>query len=151
MSFYLVQNLQYLPGRKANPFGYGRLADYELDYMGAAEYEWGAIPDASKRLEGAEIKLDEVTINGAEMTFAYRAEDGEPYEAFEAWIKSGFRGKNVNASEIERRFNGEHGQYDRTDIWWALEENVMFCFNSDEGPEGAKSHLHHLFQAELVQ
>ena len=134
----------------ANVFGYGTLGDYDLEYMGSAEFEWGAIPEAFDRLRkaGNRLVLTEWEYMGHVFDFLYREKDGEPFEDWTRWAEgrpideySGqeyeerpFYGKEM-PYELQERLDGAEkprfGDEWRTDVWWALGENVMWAFHDD--------------------
>jgi hypothetical protein len=163
--FYLVQRLLLSPyvdhqraypraTVKSNPFGYGRMGDYELDYMGAAEFEFGEIPKAHSRLVavGKDLVLAEFEYRGHALDFLYIGKEGEPFDEWLEWAEGrergydgkvhqgrGFEGKK-RPHELEQRLNGEDPpKYNddqwRTAIWWALRGNVLWAFKED-------GHLH---------
>jgi hypothetical protein len=145
--------------KMGNPFGYGKLGDYELDYMGAAEFEFGAIPEAFKRLQdaGKGIVLTEWEYKGHALDFLYIEKDGEPFDAWTDWAegrrRDEYSGKTYETRpfdgkerpyELEERLNGatspRFGDDWRTHVWWALEENVMWAFKED-------GHLHKMLES----
>lgn len=162
-SFYLVQRIKRSwradnPARDGesplakirNPFGNGTLGDYDLDYMGAAEFEFGAIPEAFKRLQdaGKKISLVEWEYGGHILDVLYRDKDGEPFEDWTRWAEGRplhpYNGRELSERpfygkerpyELETRLNGEkpprHSGEWGTHIWWALGENVMWAFHED--------------------
>jgi hypothetical protein len=128
-----------------NPFGYGNLGDYDLDYMGSAEFEWGAIPEALKRLAktGWGITYAERNYRGHALDFLWITKEGDPFEDWCAWAEGKPRTDRYGYSCQRRPFEGKESVYDlaqrlagrepdeygwRTDIWWALTENVMWSF-----------------------
>jgi hypothetical protein len=156
--FYLVQRLEKSPYEKhlkafpdakvkSNPFGYGRMGDYELDYMGAAEYEFGAIPASNNRLAAGKIELAEHEFQGHKLLFLFTEEDGDPFDEWVTWAQGkpadattraqmAFDAKNENG-EFKRKLSNNASEYDRTAVWWALNEDVMWAFVEEDG----SSHL----------
>jgi hypothetical protein len=134
-----------------NPFGYGTLGDYDLEYMGSAEFEWGAIPEALKRFQDAGKKglvVCEWSYGGHAFDFLYREKDGEPFEAWTDWAEGRRRDEYTGKVYEERPFYGKEPPYElqeridgatkprfgdewRTDVWWGLGENVMWAFRDD--------------------
>lgn len=138
-SFYLVQRIHR--SWRAD----GHLGDYDLDYMGAAEFEWGAIPEAFKRFQdaGKKLELVEFEYGGHTFDFLYRKKDGEPFEAWTRWAEGTEWAVHYGSPrpfygcetpyELQQRLNGEKpwgGEW-RTHVWWALNENVMWAFRDD--------------------
>lgn len=158
-SFYLVQRLYESPHErfaktfsdakvKSNPFGYGRMGDYELDYMGAAEFEWGAIPEANNRLAeaGDDLTMLRHEFNGHNLIFLYIGKEGDPTEGFDNWVNTRCDGKEP-AYDLYERLTDPHtwmerqaklGKYARTtEVWWSLRDNILWSFVDEDG----SSHL----------
>lgn len=138
--FYLVQRLKRSPWAvKSNPFGYGRMGDYELEYMGAAEFEFGAIPEANNRLAnaGKDLKLSvgDHNYGGRLLDFLFIGKEGDPFEAFCEWAEGGgdlraFYGKE-RPYDFEKKLT-EPGYKYGGDAWWALAANVQWAFHDGE-------------------
>lgn len=164
-SFYLVQRIQRSwhadnpvtenaspLARVRNLFGNGTLGDYDLEYMGSSEFEWGAIPEALGRLKDAGkngLVLAEWNYGGHDLDFLYREKDGEPFQAWSDWAEGGkhdppFYGKET-PFELRDRLDGKEppswsdGQW-RTHVYWGLNENVMWAFKED-------GHLHRMLES----
>lgn len=149
-SFWLVQRLiespearwkESFPDAKvrSNPFGYGRLGDYELDYMGAAEFEWGAIPKANNRLaEGTPIigvveGLKYANLELPPLDMLWLEEDGDPKGDFQEWLDSGARAKE-GMGVFEYVLRGEEPpEHNRGVVCWALEANVQWALHEPDG------------------
>jgi hypothetical protein len=159
--FWLVQRMSASPyavqkestgplsGVTSNPFGYGRMGDYELDYMGAAEFEFGEIPKANNRLAdaGKDLVLDEFSFKGHTFDRLYIGREGDPTDEWIDWAEGRhvdpYNGETYKARpfdgkerpyELERRLDGEEPFGDegwRTAIWWALKGNVLWAFKED--------------------
>ncbi len=158
--FYLVQRIKRsrladepLPAgnalaRMRNPFGYGQLGDYDLDYMGAAEFEWGAIPEAFDRLAkaGKGLALGTFEYDGHELDFLWIKKEGEPFEDWVAWAEGKPFVDEYGYECTRRPFSGKEPPHElrdrldgrpepdwgwRTDVWWALGENVLWAFHED--------------------
>jgi hypothetical protein len=126
------------------------MGDYELDYMGAAEFEFGAIPEANNRLAkaGKDLVVVEFEYKGDEFDFLYIGKEGDPSEEWIDWAEGrytdSFNGKTYEVTpfdgkempyELERRLKGEE-PFDpergwSTAIWWALGANVLWAFKED--------------------
>ena len=143
-NFWLVQRIDYSPPEKyaklnlsSNPFGYGRLGNYELDYMGSAEFEWGAIPDSYNAFRKANKKKDGLSIvdhtyNHHNLRFLFITKDSDPFDTFTEWVKSGCEGKEP-AYGLARRLKGTQSQWDHTAVWWSLTDNIMWAFVENDG------------------
>lgn len=141
--FYLVQrclparNYQAL-GFRRNPFGYGGMGAFELDYMGSAEFEFGAIPESYNRLykagDAGNLGHGEVEINGKVIEFVNIHSDGDPSAALTNWVtKQKCDGKEPAGDFYQRIFDQENDyrKAHRTAIWWSLNDDVMFAFKED--------------------
>lgn len=160
-SFWLVQRLTHSPADRwketfpdakvrSNPFGYGRLGDYELDYMGAAEFEWGAIPKANNRLaegtptisvmegftypKGGPSGRKKIKLPALDMLWL--EEDGDPSESFQKWLDEGARTKE-SMGLFEYVLRGEEipdywQDTNPTAVWWAINANVQWAIREDD-------------------
>ncbi len=157
--FYLVQRLYRSPYErhrevfpkvkvKSNPFGYGRMGDYELDYMGSAEFEFGTIPVANNRLAaaGKDLQLAEFEYQGHVLDFLWVGGEGEPFDDWVRWAKGKppFSGKEP-PYELRQRLAGEE-PWDKergwhTHVWWGLDDNVMWAFADED------RHLHRMLES----
>ena len=150
--FWLVQRLKYRSWAKdkefyerlgsevkSNPFGYGRMGDYELDYMGSAEFEFGAIPKANNRLAGAgedlKLSVGEHEWEGRKLDFLYIGEEGDPWETWVEWA-TGKEHRPPFASkeypfDFHKKLTNPDYEYGG-DVWWALDANIIWAFNDGE-------------------
>lgn len=156
-AFYRVQRLKLAPFKqhekawpkakvKSNPFGYGRMGDYELDYMGSAEFEFGSCALANNRLAAAKkgLIIAEWSYEGHNFDFLWIEKEGEPFEAWTQWAKGNDRQPPFDGKEppyeLRKRLDGDDppeyndGEW-QTAIWWALNANVLWAFTED-------GHLH---------
>lgn len=170
--YWLVQRLQLSPaaryahlpkdspmakatGTHYNPFGYGRMGDYEADYMGSAEFEFGALGQAYKRFSDApDVERVVLPVTFKKQThdieFVYpqsteHTEQDQRFDEkeFQAWVKDNC--PNKDDWSFRRRLEGEDDEYImRTGIWWALQPDVMWAFADDRTPEG-EAHFDRLF------
>lgn len=128
-----------------------------LEYMGAAEFEFGALPRSLRRIE-AQFPLykfhtvDDIWIDGAEgkqplRIFANFDTDEQLVQYIE-WYKQivdrKLRLKEWTNLEIDNRLSfqetnelkkkgtppNEHTEPERTDFWWDLTNDVMFGFKN---------------------
>lgn len=133
----------------SNPFGYGNLGDYELDYMGSAEFEFGAIPEALDRFvkAGKGITLEQREHKGQSIDLLWITREGDPFEDWRAWVDGEPRRDYYGSLNERRPCEGKESAYDfaerldgavepewgwRADIWWALKENVMWSFSGED-------------------
>lgn len=113
---------------------------FQCEYMGSAEFEFGAIPESLKRLRAASDigrRYRDITIDGTTRRVwfvgsvaALKARVDE----FEMWAAGGFRGKESSYFPecfTGRDWRGEPADsfYTDTVLWWALVEDVMFTLD----------------------
>jgi hypothetical protein len=125
-------------------------AYYEFEYMGASEYEWGAIPKSLKNLHSADeiqIAEHEVEYNGVKRTAYFIGENVGPaveamdYAAKNAQENYGQLFRNKIGSGLEDAFTG--GGYksspNRT-VWLALDEDapIIYTLDADRARDAAK-------------
>lgn len=153
--FWLVQRIERCPYAqhkkafptakvKSNPFGYGRMGDYELDYMGAAEFEFGTIPAANNRLaEAGDKVVAEINytfpkkygdLSKRPLDILYIETEGEPFDVMGEWFLGGMRGKE-RPHDFKKKLTEPDYEYGG-DVWWALGANVMWAFSGTEDEPG---------------
>lgn len=136
--FYLTQRLQKRTYKQ--PDAKGLDVNFQLDYMGSSEFEWGAIPKALKSLrEHAErFTIFESTMSlGTHTRTVYFVADEQDYqgqrEHFGVWADSGFRGKE--STHFPQVFRGEDEHfYGRTVAWWAINDNIAWTLDPELAP-----------------
>lgn len=154
-TFWLVQTLHRQPWAevkdfysrpgvkvKSNPFGYGRMGDYELDYMGSAEFEFGEIPKANNRLAeaGDDLLLGQHEYKGITFDFLWIGAEGKPFADFDKWAKGSksrrpFYGQETPWRLREVLVEGKPAADCETAVWWSLIDNVQFAFaGTDDEP-----------------
>ena len=139
---YLVQRLKK-PLGQSNPFAFGggykngglseKAMDllkniFRFDYMGSAEFEWGAVPKAFQRL--AEEQANLVTETEGKVFILCPK---EYVNEVKAWVKLASIGEEGNLKEslgLQRALNKE--KYADTLGWLCIDENQPFMFFVDE-------------------
>jgi hypothetical protein len=126
------------------------MGDYELDYMGSAEFEFGAIPEANNRLakagKGLRLSVGENRYMDRPLDFLWINDEGDPFDVWCLWASGSERRPEWWAGYKPRPFEGKERPYDFEkklrgedykyggDVWWALGANVMWAFN--DGDDG---------------
>lgn len=135
MKFYLVQRLEsrrpYLNASR------GFDAYFSLEYMGSAEFEWGAIPKALKSMRRNRSSIESVTVNfptGARVVhFVGPRGVSDNAEAMAEWARGAggrrhpFGGKEW--THFEYAVAGEPQPYSRTDAWWDIENDIAWSLD----------------------
>lgn len=158
MQFWLVQRLSYSPQKPpekvtildklGEALGGGRFSDdFTMDYMGSAEFEFGTIPEAAKKMlergpwETAIFEyVHPESGHISKLDFLWCQRDGDPTVAWKAWVEGGMDTKE-RPYELPYRLKGEVPKWIRiepgegwqweTALYWALNECVVWGFNED--------------------
>ena len=130
--FFLTQRLSRREGRG------GRFDDlFACEYMGSAEFEWGAIPDSFKRIRANKKALviheGEVTRKGITVpvfVVGHRKVAKSIPDRLAAWLADDWpRAKEI--TYFPERIEGTASEYVRTDAWWSLGDDVMWALDAD--------------------
>lgn len=132
-SFYLVQRLT----RRDRPGMKGFDGAFGCEYMGSAEFEWGAIPESLTRIRQAKkIGIHTGRVTRRETTVPVfvvgdvKRIDQAP-DALTAWMVADYpRGKEM--TYFPEAVEGTRKDYqNRTHAWWSLDDDVMWALDSD--------------------
>jgi hypothetical protein len=128
--FYLVQRMTSRDTGRPGFDGY-----FALDYMGSAEFEWGAIPDSLKAIRAnRKIVTRKATAvrHGVsrEVWFVGGAKDVEHAIAkLNEWLADE-RPHSKELSYFPEQVEGVAREWQTSiDAWWALRGNVMFALD----------------------
>lgn len=124
---YLLQRATktFTPSRK----GIDKIISF--DYMGSAEFEFGALPKSLGRIRGrfSDFQYTEHEINGLKITlFA----DKELSQFFDKWLVE-LKHRRVRLKEGSRfsyYFSDDNKWL--PDFWWSLDEDFMFWLSDDD-------------------
>lgn len=127
--FYLTQRLKR---RDGGGKGFDRL--FACEYMGSAEFEWGAIPESLKRIRASrKVVLHEGVVTRKSITvpvFVVGGKNvvGEIPDLLTEWLVDEHpRGKEL--TYFPERIEGTASKYVRANAWWALNEDVMWSLD----------------------
>lgn len=132
--FYLTQRLR----RRDRRMGPGFDGLFACDYMGSAEFEWGALPESLGRIRETKKRLvvhtGEVTRNGVTAT-VYVVGDRRRVEfvpaALTEWMAEA-RPHGKEATWFPEQVDGTSKDWMRaTDAWWALRSDVMWSLDAE--------------------
>jgi len=108
--------------------GEGSLNDVSLDYMGSAEFEWGAIPASYKRVLGAVVNgVDYVTnfkMKTGELVYVRSIYSKEQTDAYIAKLKSYLDG-DENSPRLKEYFKFD----ERCNVGWDIDNDIVFSTN----------------------
>lgn len=129
--FYLTQRMTR---RDGNGPGFDGL--FSLDYMGSAEFEWGAIPDSLKRIRASrKIAMHEGAVTRKGITapvfvIGDRKVIASIPDQLTAWLVDDYpRGKEM--TYFPQRIEGTASEYMRANAWWSLTDDVMWTLDRD--------------------
>lgn len=127
-SFYLMQRVStrdhVTPERGFD--GY-----VSLDYMGAAEFEFGAVPESLKRIRShADVVTSVMSVDGHQVWLVGgRADVEAAAAALPDWLASP---RSKERSYLPEQIAGRASKYQlQTNCWWALGADVMLALSED--------------------
>lgn len=112
----------------------------ELDYMGSAEFEFGALPKSFRRIEAAgagwvcrlvnEIKEGDTPLR---VWSEFSDEQFEEYKVFLHRLRDpNAHGGPLRTKEgVRFEHNYSHSKYFVTNFWWDINNDVMFGFHKE--------------------
>lgn len=134
--FFLVQRLMRRQNQDSST---GFYRHFRLDYMGSAEFEWGAVPESLQRIRAAGVLLvcsAEITRQGVSK-LVYFVGPSNGIEKKVADFKDWFAQPELYSLEwtgLHELFTGDTGSR-RTSIaveaWWSLEDDIVWTLNVD--------------------
>ena len=131
--FWLVQRLTRLDRARKGFDGM-----FACQYMGSAEFEFGAIPESLARIRKASGRgISVIEVEGRRLyVYGGRTERTEALKALPDWIGASCPGKE-HSSLIQHM----HGQptWTEVDAWWALREDVIFTLTRGMADDVAKA------------
>ncbi len=147
--FWLIQRGKFNDLAKATKFlGGSQEHLIDPDYMGAAEFEWGAIPKAYRRIMGQFDKYslhvtDLVTIGGVPFCLYCRDDRyDEILEAIKVYLKEDYQLKewtNMHAhfTEPAGEWEKDHRKWQlQTNFWWCIDATPIKCEHEWDNPVG---------------
>lgn len=108
----------------------------QLDYMGSAEFEFGALP---RSLRAIESKRDMLTLrkvpsimDGESCLRVVSTLTDEEFVEYEKILVALREGRNIRTKECTR-FNVNHMRFPslKCDFWWDINNHVMFTFDKN--------------------
>lgn len=113
-------------------------ANVNLDYMGSAEFEWGALPRSFRALETAfttgSVMLTTIDIVGAEgkpLYVLHAITNPEDFVKYAGQLQDLYDYK-IRTKEFTDFCNSKKMVLGvgKTDFWWDIENHVMFTFDA---------------------
>ena len=131
---YLIQRAEI--NRPLTPASVRLSQAVNFDYMGSAEFEFGALPQSFRRIEAMadswkcrlvpEIMEDEIALR---VWSAFTDEEFEEYKDYLLRLRN--PGSNPIRTKEGVRFEAgrKKSTYSNTDFWWDIDNDVMFGFD----------------------
>lgn len=107
---------------------------FELDYMGASEYEFGAVPDSLKRIrKGGKVSVFPVSLSGKDVFLVcHRQEVDAVLRSLEQHVEKQ-HGSTKISSWFYDHFHGLAEDFqDRVVAWWALDQDFGFTLDLEQ-------------------
>ena len=148
--FWLIQRGKFNDLAKATKFlGGSQEHLIDPDYMGAAEFEWGAIPKAYRRIMGQFDKYslhvtDLVTTGGVPFCLYCRDDRyNEILEAIKVYLKEHYQLKEWSNMHAHfepiptDEWSRKHHKYElQTNFWWCIDASPIECKCEWDNPVG---------------
>lgn len=110
----------------------------KFDYMGSAEFEFGALPSSFRRIESVadkwicrvvkDIKEGETSLR---VWSSFSDEEFEAYKVFLMQLRYPKDGAHLLTKEVVRFEHDYKSKYNKTNFWWDIDNDVMFGFNKN--------------------
>lgn len=127
---YLIQRAKF----KDNPNRIGIDAILEFDYMGSAEFEWGALPKSLNRIRetGGEYEIAELMLSNGKIiqAFSLASNAGEIIEFILGLANNKYQLKEF--SDFDTWISDNPRWPNRFDFWWDIENDYMFWKKDEE-------------------
>ena len=113
-----------------------------LDYMGSAEFEFGALPESLRYIESVadcwvcrvvdDIQEGDVPLR---VWSALSDDDFAKYVGYLKILRAAQNDRDVRRFSTKESVRFEvdykHGKFSRTDFWWDIDNHVMFGFKKE--------------------
>lgn len=124
--FYLTQRL------RENTYvgGHGFDGLFRCEYMGSAEFEFGAIPKSLARIRAGRIVTAELVLDRTVYFVGPAAGMAEKIADFEDWVTSGTWGKEPTF--FYENFTEAADEWQRETVaWWSLNDDVAWTLDPE--------------------
>lgn len=129
MTPYLIQRAKF----KNRDWKEGIDSILSFDYMGSSEFEWGALPKSLQAIRADKENYDlmKFHVKGKPITvFAPTSMVDEIQEYLDGLATRKFRLKEFSA--FNDYINGDAFYSSRFDLWWDIDNHLMFWGENDE-------------------
>lgn len=129
--FYLVQRLA--PAFRKDPSrGFDGL--FRCEYMGSAEFEYGAIPESLARIRKVGATTTQVEVDGRTVYLVHKAGDATVGEDLIEWLTEPTRTGWLNSKDatyFDEILAGHRSEYVHTIAWWDVATDVLFTHDPE--------------------
>lgn len=108
-----------------------------LDYMGSAEFEWGAVPKSLRALydkvDAINLTVMDVITENRVMLRVLHAFNDQEWNAYKRWLLA-LRNTSLSKIYTKERTDFDpnmRSRYAKTDFWWDIQNHVMWSFDAD--------------------
>lgn len=108
----------------------------DLDYMGSAEFEFGALPKSFRKIEAMAKDfvgrpVPEITKDGNPL-IVYSYLNAANFAEYKTWLlRLNGEGEPVRTKESTRFERDYKSTYNKTDFWWDINNDAMFGFDPE--------------------
>lgn len=108
-----------------------------FDYMGSAEFEFGTLPKAFRKIRDSFDKTVSVTeqrlkdANGSSLRVFHLFPTEDEYEDYYVYIFKLYTSNGVIRTKEAPRFNPSLNYGNKIDFWWDIENQVIWSFNKN--------------------
>lgn len=134
---HLFRTVQRLRPRRQTMFRdkTGFDAEFEMEYMGASEFEFGAPKQSLTRMRkdehGLEKLSEEFTLDGQTRTVHFVGTNLENKVAeFQGWLDDGARSQEPTSFDTNFTGNGSEVE-NKTSAWWSLSGDIAWTMDED--------------------
>lgn len=129
--FWLTQRV--LVADRPSKTGFDRL--FRLDYMGSAEFEFGAVPAALRSLRQTDVAatMRAIRVDGTDVDVWFVCDPAAVEEKavrFQEWVNDGCPGKESSFFLQAAGFVSDRWALD-VDAWWHLNYDVITTLSAD--------------------
>ena len=102
---------------------------FRCEYMGFAEFEYGAIPKSLRRMRDASNVLTVLPIDGQNVYFVH-AEGIDPIDDFLEWFTDPGGPRSKDETYFPDVLAGTQPEWVGTRAWWSLTDDVMWTLDA---------------------
>lgn len=99
------------------------------DYMGSAEFEFGALPASIRAMNKLDLVVEDFIVPGKDIYFSILADKSQMESAYKQILEY-LEGKRLKEYiSFKDRIENKVGGWDRDIFWWCIEPTNSFAFS----------------------